>query len=60
MTDAERIARLELRVRELEFALSEAIEFVDNYADFIDDDESQPVPNEAGVLLGYLEDVMGA
>jgi hypothetical protein len=52
------IAKLEARIKALEDALSEAIEFVDNYADFIDDDESQPTPNEAGVLLGYLEDVL--
>jgi hypothetical protein len=54
------IAKLEARIKALEEALSEAIAFVDTYADFIDDDEGQPIPNGAGALLGYLEDVMGA
>ena len=46
------------RIAELKEALQDAIDFIDNYADYEDDDESQPTPNRAAILMFHLEDVL--
>jgi hypothetical protein len=51
----EQLAR---RVKALEAALQEAIDFVDQYADVDDGDDGQPVANPAMALQQYLEETL--
>lgn len=54
----EMIERLISRVQEVEAALQEAIDFVDQYADVDDGADGQPVANPAMALQQYLEEIL--
>jgi hypothetical protein len=57
MTDAERIARLERRIKELEGSLEEAIEYIDNESDMVEGPDGDE-PNEALMLSSNLQNVL--
>ena len=52
------VVKLSDRVIELEAALQDAIDFVDKYADLIEDEDGGMIPNDAAHLRQYLEDTL--
>lgn len=58
MTDAEKIARLERRVKALEAALDDAIDFIIDQADTEAGPDGEDVPNEALSLGTALTQVL--
>ncbi len=55
MTEAERIAQLERRVKDLEGALQQAIEYISDDADMDQGADGEDVPNRALALSSDLE-----
>ena len=52
------VERSKERIDILECAVQEMMEFVENYSDVIDDEDGQPVPNQAMSLLRMAQDVL--
>jgi hypothetical protein len=57
MTDADRIAHLESRIKELEGSLEEAIEYIADEADMVEGPDGDE-PNEALILSSSLQNVL--
>lgn len=58
MKMAAHIVRVSDRMIELECALQSAIDFVDKYAELVEDEDGGMIPNEAAYLRQYLEDTL--
>ena len=52
-------ANLKSRISMLEGVIQELMEFVDDYSDVVDGDDSAPEPNRAMSLLVLARDVLG-